>query len=213
MLIIVAGGPTSHLPPFSEYDREHVRWVGVDRGLYTLIKSGIVPEQAFGDFDSISSEERKEVEASGCLLNTYPAEKDETDLELAINWALTQREQEIVLLGCTGGRLDHELINIQMLLKSFGLNKTIMICDKQNKIIVREPGTYSLDNEMEFPYVSFLPQTQVVEGLTLTGFKYPLTEGKVKWGQTLCISNELVDKKGTYSFHSGILMVVKSRDA
>jgi thiamine pyrophosphokinase len=213
VIVIVAGGPISALSPFADFKVKGTRWIGVDRGLYTLIKSNIIPEMAFGDFDSITEDERKEVEERGCLLHTYPAEKDETDLELAINWALLQEDEQIVLLGCTGGRLDHELINIQMLNKGLKTKKEIIICDKQNKIIIREPGTYSLEREELFRYVSFIPQTPEVKGLSLEGFKYPLHKRAINWGETLCISNELLEKKGTYSFDSGILMVVKSRDA
>jgi thiamine pyrophosphokinase len=212
VIVIVAGGPQGALPAFKDFN-SNTRWIGVDRGLYTLIKSNITPEEAFGDFDSITEAERKEVDNSGCKLHTYSAEKDETDLELAINWALQQEDEQIVLLGCTGGRLDHELINIQMLNKGLETKKEIIICDKQNKIIIREPGTYSLEKEELFQYVSFIPQTKEVKGLSLEGFKYPLHKKTINWGETLCISNELLEKKGTYSFDSGILMVVKSRDA
>jgi thiamine pyrophosphokinase len=213
MIVIVAGGPQGALPAFTDFNSNNTRWIGVDRGIYTLIKSNIVPEMAFGDFDSITTEERIEVELSGCLLHTYPSEKDETDLELALNWAIKQKDEKIILLGCTGGRLDHELINIQMITKTIGTKKEIIIFDKQNKISMRGPGTYSLDKDEYFPYISFLPQSSEVSGLTLTGFKYPLHDTTVRWGETLCISNELEKKKGTYSFKSGILMVVKSRDA
>jgi thiamine pyrophosphokinase len=213
MIVIVAGGPDHMLPDLSNFLNENTKWVGVDRGLYILIKKGIIPDLAFGDFDSISNDERKEVESSGCQLNVYPAEKDETDLELAINWSLEQDQDEIYILGCTGGRLDHELINIQMLTKGLKRKKELIILDKQNKMIMRENGNYTISLEEEYKYVSFIPHTKIVENLSLKGFKYSLKDTNVSWGQTLCISNELVEKKGTYSFSNGILIVVKSRDA
>ena len=43
-----------------------------------------------------------------------------------------------------------------------------------------------------------MPVTEIVEGITLLGFKYPLTNKKIEWGSTLCISNELVEEKGTF---------------
>ncbi|MFP3490646.1 thiamine diphosphokinase, partial [Staphylococcus sp. SIMBA_130] len=48
---------------------------------------------------------------------------------------------------------------------------------------------------------------------TLVGYRYPLIERHISWGSSLCISNELVEENGSYSFSSGILLVVRSSDA
>ena len=69
-----------------------------------------------------------------------------------------------------------------------------------------------IEEHKNFPYVSFVPVTEIVEGITLFGFKYPLTNKTIEWGSTLCISNELVEEKGTFSFTSGILMLIRSTD-
>ena len=73
-------------------------------------------------------------------------------------------------------------------------------------------GTHIIEENKDFPYVSFVPVTEIEEGITLLGFKYPLINKTIEWGSTLCISNELVKEKGTFSFTSGILMVIRSTD-
>ena len=98
------------------------------------------------------------------------------------------------------------------LIKGLEVGIEMCIVDNQNEISVKRVGTHIIEENKNFPYVSFVPVTEIVEGITLLGFKYPLTNKKIEWGSTLCISNELVEEKGTFSFTSGILMVIRSTD-
>lgn len=211
-IIIVAGGPEEKHPDFSCFPVDDSVWVGVDRGVYLLLKKGIKPSYAFGDFDSLDSREREWIFSYELPLFEYDSEKDKTDLELALEWALAEQPEGITLLGATGGRLDHELANIQLLLLGLERSVPIEIRDIQNSISLKAPGTYEAVNEPEYPYHSFLPFNGPVKGLSLSGFKYPLEQQYLPMGSTLCISNELVNKSGTYSFSDGILMFIKSHD-
>ncbi|MDP7978005.1 thiamine diphosphokinase [Bacillus multifaciens] len=209
---ILAGGPVECWADFSKYESEKVIWAAVDRGVYHLLQYGIMPEVTFGDYDSVTKEELVWMQKQKHDLHIVPKEKDQTDLEIAINWALKQRPEQIRIFGATGGRLDHSLANIQMLIKGLQSNTSISIVDYKNEISVKESGTYTIEENSAFPYISFVPVTEIVTGITLRGFKYPLTDKTIKWGSTLCISNELVAEKGTFSFTSGILMVIRSTD-
>jgi thiamine pyrophosphokinase len=211
---ILAGGPLNYLPDLNMYDSSNSIWVGVDRGVYTLLSMGINPSYAFGDFDSVSQEELEMVESEIEQFHKYAPEKDETDLELALNWALEQYPKEIRIFGATGGRLDHFFANVQLLYKAVSRveNCNISIIDHKNNIFLKEPGTYSLTLTENRKYVSFLPFTPLIEGLTLVGFKYTIKNCNISFGTTLCISNELISNFGTYSFSSGILIVVRSQD-
>ncbi|MCL6585759.1 MAG: thiamine diphosphokinase [Anoxybacillus sp.] len=205
---IVGGGPSECLPSLHRYDGENVQWVGVDRGVWTLWNAGIRPIKAFGDFDSLDSAELSHVQTA-LELDIWPAEKDKTDMEIALDWAVQQEVEWIRLFGATGGRLDHLFGNVQLLVKY--ATKRIELVDKQNTITVHLPGTYTvLANE--YPYVSFVPISLDVTGLTLKGFKYPLTNCHISLGSTLCISNELIQSSGTFSFTEGILMMIRSKD-
>ncbi|WP_028398970.1 thiamine diphosphokinase [Ectobacillus panaciterrae] len=208
---ILAGGPTDHHPDLALYEKEEVVWAAVDRGVYHLLQKGIGPYAAFGDYDSVTDDELQWMKQQ-TNLQIVPKEKNETDLELAINWAVSQNPKCIRIFGATGGRLDHALANVQMLVK--GLQKPIdmQLIDHKNEITLKRAGTYSIAKSDAFPYVSFLPLTETVTGITLNGFKYPLLKKTIEWGSTLCISNELVEEKGTFSFATGILMVIRSTD-
>jgi thiamine pyrophosphokinase len=211
---ILAGGPESLLPDLTTYIENDAIWVGVDRGVYHLLNRNINPMIAFGDFDSVSSAELMFIEDRVTDLKKYKPEKDETDMELALNWALDQNPSIIRLFGATGGRLDHLFANVHLLLKQFKVKKSVNISliDKHNIIFIKEPGCYSIEKINKKKYISFVPLTLNVSNLTLEGFKFPLENRHISIGSTLCISNELISDYGTFSFSEGILIVIRSHD-
>ncbi|WP_417900591.1 thiamine diphosphokinase [Bacillus haimaensis] len=209
---IVAGGPPENIPAFGADTSETVTWVGVDRGVHYLLEQNIIPSKAFGDFDSVTPAELVEMKRKITDLDLFPSEKDETDTELAVNWAMAQNPTSITMFGVTGGRLDHFLGNVQLMLKGNQNGITIEIQDNQNILTLVNPGFYTMKKDENLPYISFLPISPTVSGITLDGFKYPLKNRNIKWGDTLCISNELDTENGTFSFKDGILMMIRSRD-
>jgi thiamine pyrophosphokinase len=213
-IYLVAGGPLSLVPDFQLFDDSEVVWVGIDRGVFYLLNAGIKPAMAFGDFDSVTVEELAEIEKEVSDLKKFIPEKDETDMELALNWAIEQQPESILIFGATGGRLDHLMANIQLLLKPLqqGINIPTEIIDTKNILYVKKPGTYTVNKLDDFKYISFLPATPSVSGMTLENFKYPLKDCHIPMGSTLCISNELIRGHGTFSFSEGILIVVRSKD-
>ena len=211
---LVAGGPSNLIPDFHLYDESNVIWVGIDRGVFYLLKAGVKPAAAFGDFDSVSETEMAEIEEAVADLKKFQPEKDETDMELALNWAVEQEPESITIFGATGGRLDHLMANIQLLVKPLqeGSEIHIEIIDVKNLLYVKKPGTYTVRKLDDYKYISFLPVTPSVSGMTLENFKYPLNGCHIPMGSTLCISNELIRGHGTFSFSEGILLVVRSKD-
>ncbi|MGD6958718.1 thiamine diphosphokinase [Rossellomorea aquimaris] len=211
---IVASGPGRYIPELKVYDGEVVKWIGVDRGVFTLLEQSIEPWVAFGDFDSVSDEEWLLIQEKVQEVNRYKPEKDETDLELALNWAIDQNPDNINIFGATGGRLDHFMGNLQLLMMPSLVEKDIQveIIDVQNRLYLASAGEHSVEKNKDLHYISFVPVTDFVENITLSGFKYPLKKRNIFRGSTLCISNELIQSSGTFSFSNGILMVIRSSD-
>ncbi|MCY8509920.1 thiamine diphosphokinase [Bacillus mojavensis] len=209
---IVAGGPKDLIPDLTGYMADDTIWVGVDKGTVTLLNAGIIPDEAFGDFDSITEHERRQIEKAAPALHVYQAEKDQTDLDLALDWALDKQPDMIQIFGITGGRADHFLGNIQLLYRGVKTTSKMKLIDKQNDIQMFSPGEYSLLIDQNKRYISFIPFTEEVDELTLIGFKYPLNKCHITLGSTLCISNELIHSRGTFSFAKGILIMVRSTD-
>jgi thiamine pyrophosphokinase len=211
-MAILSGGPFDLLPNLKDDFFSDVSWVGVDRGTLTLLQAGITPVRAFGDFDSISYEDFQVLRQSGIPLSTFEAEKDATDLELALDWALSQKPDHCYLVGATGGRLDHMLVNIQFLIKGLGGATKVHLLDQQNRVTLLDPGAYNIVKRPEFNYISLIAYTPEVRGLTLEGFKYPLVNQTLTWGSSLCVSNELHVPLGVLQFTQGLLLLIYSRD-
>ncbi|PAD21058.1 thiamine diphosphokinase [Terribacillus saccharophilus] len=203
-------GGAGRLPDL--HSEHHHIWIGADAGALALASAGIRMKVAVGDFDSVSEEELITIRRYADQVLVYPPEKDETDFELAIRQAEEMGAADVAVYGVTGGRLDHELINIQMLYRLLDSFEQAVIIDWQNNIRLHRPGTYRIERDDTYRYISFLSFSEQVTGLTLTGFKYPLTDASIHWGETLSISNELVAQYGTYSFASGIVIMIKSKD-
>jgi thiamine pyrophosphokinase len=210
---ILAGGPAELLPELVAAGEGDI-WAGVDRGVSILLSKGIVPQAAFGDFDSVSGEEMEQIKEAVKEIRLFNPEKDETDMELAIIWALNQEPEAIKIYGGTGGRLDHFFANVQLLIGPLlkGRSTHIELIDSRNIIYAKGPGSYSVMPLEKMKYVSFVPVTSHIKDLTLEGFKYPLKDKFVPLGSTLCISNELKYDYGTFSFTEGIIMVIRSHD-
>ncbi|MFF2445891.1 thiamine diphosphokinase [Neobacillus sp. NPDC058068] len=211
---ILAGGPEELLPELTDYAGENTVWVGVDRGVFHLLNRKIVPEIAFGDFDSVSPEELEFIEKHVSNMKRYKPEKDETDMELALNWALAQEPTIIRMFGATGGRLDHLFANVHLLLNPLKEKNpaTVYLIDRHNIAFLKGPGSYTIEKMKTKKYISFVPLTLDVSGITLEGFKFPLINRHISLGSTLCISNELISDYGTFSFSEGILIVIRSHD-
>lgn len=209
---IVANGPETLIPDLIKYRIKIDSWIGADRGALTLLNNGISPDYALGDFDSINKQEEIMIEKGSKAYSKFPIEKDQTDIEIAIEKALELKGDTIYFFGVTGGRLDHGLVNIQMLYMLMMKNCSGIIIDRSNHIQIYKPGTYQVQEEKEYSNISFIPFTEHVKGLSLNGFYYPLHDYNLKWGSTRCISNKLLLKSGTFSFNEGILLLIKSRD-
>ncbi|MED0667276.1 thiamine diphosphokinase [Bacillus badius] len=214
-VIIAAGGPEKELPDMNAFDEGDVYWIGVDRGTVYLLNRGITPQAAFGDFDSVSKEEWNYIQQEVKSIHTFPAEKDETDLELALQWSLSLHPKQLTVLGATGGRLDHFFGTVSLLAnkKVVSDDLEVEVVDRLNRLSVcHGPVKRKVWQDPAYKYFSFFPVTKEVKGLTLEGFKYPLADHTVQLGSTLYVSNELEGESGTFSFTDGILMVIRSSD-
>lgn len=121
-------------------------------------------------------------------------------------------EKILHILGATGTRLDHVLANLQMLKNIMDAGIDGMIIDKNNQIqMIR--GTHHLKMEGIFgKYMSLIPATMDLSGITLQGFKYPLDRADTHFGESLCVSNELTAEEGWITIEEGTAWMILSRD-
>jgi thiamine pyrophosphokinase len=208
-IVIVTGGTLGSW--VKQELRQDDLLVGSDKGAYFLLENGFTPDLAVGDFDSVTAEELTYIRsASKLFLPCDPVDKDYTDTELAFNWALQQQPAEIVLLGALGTRFDHSLANVHLLRKGLETGTRCKIVDDHNEIILLNQTTAIYKGS--YTHISLLPLSIEVTGITLTGFQYPLQSATLRIGQSLGISNILLQEKGLIEIDSGYLLVIQSKD-
>lgn len=209
-IVLIAGGN------LGDWTLRHLRpddWlVGVDRGALFLVRHGYTPRLAIGDFDSVTDEEKEQIDKHSLHISSCdPVWKDLTDTEMAFAWALEQKPAEIVLLGALGSRFDHTLANVHLLVKGLRARVNCTIIDETNEIRLTD-RTLTVERDDGFSHVSLLPLSPEVTGITLRGFQYPLENATLRIGDTLGISNVLTAGTGTVSVQTGMLLVIKSKD-
>jgi thiamine pyrophosphokinase len=187
-------------------------YVGADRGALFLVQHGIKPNIALGDFDSVDETELALIRLnSKQLLICDPVMKDLSDSEMAFSWALDQNPQEIILYGALGTRFDHSLANIHLLMQALENRTACTIVDFNNRIRLIN-HSLKLQRTTRFNHVSLLPLTSQVMGITLQGFQYPLHEATLTIGQSLGLSNRIIEPFGHIQISQGILLVIESKD-
>lgn len=185
--------------------------IGADRGALALANHGICPDVAIGDFDSVTEDERNQIRSCSKHYQDFDAiDKDYTDTELAFHTALAWKPAQITLLGATGTRLDHTLGNIHLLRVGLDQGIQCQIVDAHN--IIRLTNSELTLPRQPYPYLSLLPLSMTVTGITLKGFAYPLTDATLHIGQSLAISNQFAAQEGTVTIRDGYLLVICSRD-
>ncbi|MGB4437982.1 MAG: thiamine diphosphokinase [Sedimentibacter sp.] len=183
-----------------------------DGGLEKAANLGVVPNVILGDFDSVDPDVLGEYQSMNIETKKFPTEKDYTDMELSIEFAVENGFKNIVLIGATGSRLDHSMANIMLLEKYFNLGVNIEIIDNNNKIQIISDNTDLYLDHKENYFVSIVPITDLISGLTLEGFKFPLDDVIVKRGSTLCVSNEIIKNKGRVLLKKGTALLFVSKD-
>lgn len=218
--LLISGGPLdlSFAKTFLE-NRTYDYVVAADAGFSACMELGIHPDLLVGDFDTFGREKIKTYLCDPKYhIEIHKPEKDETDTELAFRRIREAGFCNVDVLGALGGRLDHEISNIHLMVheKKKGLQTNCY--DAKNKIYILDSEQnceYTFFRNMQYgSYVSFLPITETVKGITLNGFKYPLQEMDISIlkNPSLCVSNEILEEKATIHIKEGVLICVESKD-
>lgn len=187
--------------------------IAADSGIHFFIQAGLRPNEVLGDFDSADPKQiaalRKD---SSILFHQYQPEKDAVDTELALLLALDRGGSEIHILGGTGTRLDHMLGTVRLLGFAMEQGKTCYLVDAYNRIRLIRERTVLTKSGQYGDYISLIPLTTQVTGVTLQGFKYPLEAYTLGGFSSLGVSNEIVKEQAVIELEEGILILVESRD-
>jgi thiamine pyrophosphokinase len=177
-----------------------------DGGAQHALALGLAPDVVVGDLDSLDGNLRARLEDEGCQVLVHPPRKDETDLELALRYAIDHGVDEILILGALGGRIDQTLANVLLLaLPELEGVRTRIVAGDQELFLIR--GQAFIEGQVG-DTVSLLSIAGDVTGITAEGLEYPLQHGTLKFGPTLGISNVLTAPVARVQVGQGLLLCV-----
>ena len=180
--------------------------IAADGGGVVLSGLGRAPHLLIGDLDSIDSQSLTFFEASGTEVHRYPPEKDETDLELALQAAVSRGAHTIDLFCVLGGRWDHTFATIAMLSMPMLADIRVRIYAEQQTIeLIR--STAIIHGQVG-DVVSLLPMTPTVNGITTTGLAYPLADATLFFERSRGVSNVLTATSALVTIRDGLLLCV-----
>lgn len=172
-------------------------YIGVDYGTILCLNNDITPKISFGDFDSVA-----DMNALNNLnLKIFPSEKDETDLELALAYAI-RYYKKIIVSNCLGNRIDHELYNLKLLMKY----DEIVLYSPNQIIYILNKGEHIIKNTHKYFSFFALKNTQI----SLIDFKYSLDNEIITPQDFRTISNELIEEKAKITINYGQILCIQT---
>lgn len=210
--IIFANGELDDLAWARTYGVEADLLIAANGGARHLYRLGRRPQLLVGDSDSLSPEVAAWVAQDAALQRlTFPAAKDQTDLELALLYAVAQGGQRLDVLGALGGRLDHELANILLLAHPALVGRRVRLVSAGVTVQLWLAGSHHLDGRPG-ELVSLLPLGGDVWVETTAGLAWPLQQEWLRCGPSRGVSNEVVGTAGVQvTVGTGQLLVVHIR--
>lgn len=172
-----------------------------DGGYDALAFTNIIPDVIIGDFDSIQSSVPSDIN----VIN-YPSEKDKTDLEICIDYAVEKGCDTVFMMGVLGGRPDHTLGAYFAMRYAVEKGLCPMILNANSRI-------YLVDSDIElnrenFKYISLMPCSEKVKGVSTSGLKYPLENATLMQSSSYGISNEFYNNTAKITIKEGLLFVI-----
>ncbi len=180
-----------------------------DGGTLHALAMGLTPDLIVGDLDSLPEAVAAQMQAKGVEIQRHPVNKDQTDLELALQAAVQRGAEEILILTALGGRLDQTLANILLLTRPEWRGVRIRLAEGNQSVwLLRGPDSLTLRGQPG-DTLSVVALSQHLRGLDLQGVKWPLNNANVSLGSTLTISNAFVEVEAKIQLAQGIALVIK----
>ncbi|MBX3015596.1 MAG: thiamine diphosphokinase [Caldilineaceae bacterium] len=207
--VVFVNGTIADYSRFRAWLRADDYWVAADGGARHCLALGRRPNALVGDLDSVAPAVVTELAQAGVIIERHAITKDQTDLELALEFALRQGATEILLMGAIGDRLDQTLANLLILAQREWPAQLMLVEGNQLAQLVR-PGQHLTLQAAPGDTVSILPLSDTVTGITYTGMRYPLTNATLALGSTRGVSNEVATTPATVTIVSGRLLLIQT---
>jgi len=205
-IIIFANGDLPDPDKAHALLRESDFIIAADGGTRHALALGLTPNIIIGDLDSLNVERL----TFNAEIIQSPADKNETDLELAIQHALTLNPEQIIIAAALGGRLDQTLANIALVSNVQRSTSNVRLDDGIEEVFFCHEQTQIKGASGDI--VSLIPWQGEVTGIVTTGLKWPLQNEILYPQKTRGISNEMMNDTATIQIKSGLLLIIHRRN-
>ena len=202
--VIVGGAKIRDIQTIWDYLNPDDFNIFCDSGLGHQEILGIRPHLIVGDFDSHTNP------CSNVETIVLPREKDDTDTVFAVKEAVRRGFDDFLLLGVVGGRLDHTLGNVSILLMLHAMGKRALLLDDYSEMQI--VGAEPVEIDGSFRFFSLLNISGTAKGVTVEHAKYPLRDAEIDCTYQYGVSNEVLPgQQARVSVKEGKLLLVKVR--
>jgi len=188
------------------------RWiVAADGGARGAELLGFAIDRIVGDGDSLGPDDLRRFRRRGVPIDLSPADKDESDTELALLAAIELGAAAIMVVGAFGGpRLDHTLANVGLLALPALAGRPCVLLDGRTRVsLLTGPGRMTVAGRPG-DIVSLLPFGPAAQGVTTQGLRYPLRDEPLPPGPARGLSNVRLGATCGIAIDAGHLLIVES---
>ncbi len=210
---VMADGEWDYLWGRNELETQKIDvLICADGGANLAISSGRIPDVLVGDLDSITTDNLSKCLENETKIIKYPAEKDQTDLELALDFAQNyleshgQPENTILLYAAGGKRLDHLLGNVAIMLGAAQNKRTVIMTDKSYLAWIMLPGRETI-NATVGQLLSIIPLSEKAV-VCSRGLYYELNHLTLWQNSARGVSNILRESKVELEVRQGNILVI-----
>ena len=191
--------------------------ISADGGTRHALALNVQPNLIIGDMDSVERGQLQKLKENDVLMELFPHNKNETDLELAINHAIERKPKGLVIIGALGGRLDQTLGNIALLTDlrlaalrhSSGRAFSVRLDDGVEEVFFCQDQAQVQGKSGDL--VSLIPWQGSVTKVQTENLKWTLNSETLYPDKTRGISNAMLGETASISIGSGLLLIVHRR--
>ena len=206
MILIVANGAWDGDQRLRDLARQASFVIATDGAWARAVAAGVAADLVIGDLDSLTKDERTALTTSTTEVRAFSPKKDETDLELALDHALSLQPSSVALYGALGRRLDHSFANLHLLEQ--GVDKGISIrIFSECEVAWVVAGEDDLTGTQIGDRISLLPISRSAL-VTTEGLRYPLHRERLYRNKTRGVSNEVVARPARIVVHEGRVLAI-----
>ncbi len=204
--VIFTGGILRPGKPVEEALASSGMIIAADSGAATALDFQVTPSVVIGDFDSLDAKAKKILEAKGVQFIVHDSDKEHTDTELAVDYAVKNHATKITILGgLEGDRIDHVLANV---FSVAGVKVPVSFVSGSTEAwTIKGPGMARLNGHAG-DLVSLIPLTPRATGISTSGLQYSLDGGSLAMDRSQGVSNVMTRTKAKVSLGKGTLLIV-----